>query len=137
MSAVPPVAGFGAAAEPGFAPHGLRIARQGRRRAAGSPLGSQGPQCRELSAEFGAAGSGKAIQEICDAEDCTHAEKAIDAAARAYGARTGVEITAFWRCIKQGWNAPCLPGAHRQNRVVLQVLVSAAFDHADDGCQAI
>ncbi|MFJ8753936.1 AAA family ATPase [Streptomyces sp. NPDC102441] len=43
----------------------------------------------------------------------------------------------FWRYIKQGWIAPYLPEAHRQNQVVLQVLVSAAFGYADGGYQVI
>ncbi|MFI9629365.1 AAA family ATPase [Streptomyces sp. NPDC052042] len=43
----------------------------------------------------------------------------------------------FWRYIKQGWVAPYLPEAHKQNQVVLQVLVSAAFGYAEGGYQVI
>ncbi|MEU9395467.1 AAA family ATPase [Streptomyces sp. NPDC048324] len=43
----------------------------------------------------------------------------------------------FWHYIKQGWIAPYLPEAHRQNQVVLRALVSAAFGYADGGYQVI
>lgn len=43
----------------------------------------------------------------------------------------------FWHYIKRGWIAPYLPEAHRQNEVVLQVLVSAAFGYAAGGYQVI
>ena len=43
----------------------------------------------------------------------------------------------FWHYIKQGWIAPYLPEAHEQNRIVLQVLVSAAFGYARGGYQVI
>jgi predicted kinase len=43
----------------------------------------------------------------------------------------------FWRYIKQGWIPPYLPEAHRQNQVVLHVLVSAAFGYASGGYQVV
>ncbi|MGW3141254.1 AAA family ATPase [Streptomyces sp. NPDC001139] len=43
----------------------------------------------------------------------------------------------FWHYIKQGWIAPYLPEAHRQNEVVLRALVSASFGYADGGYQVI
>ncbi|MEU6011844.1 AAA family ATPase [Streptomyces sp. NPDC047453] len=43
----------------------------------------------------------------------------------------------FWHYIKQGWIAPYLPEAHQQNKVVLQVLVSAAFGYASGGYQVV
>lgn len=43
----------------------------------------------------------------------------------------------FWRCIRRGRVVPYLPEAHQQNRVVLQVLASAAFGYADGGYQVI
>ncbi|MER8188305.1 AAA family ATPase [Kitasatospora sp. NPDC094015] len=43
----------------------------------------------------------------------------------------------FWRYIKQGWIPPYLPEAHRQNQVVLQVLVSAAFGYASGGYHVV
>ncbi|WP_331737155.1 AAA family ATPase (plasmid) [Streptomyces sp. NBC_00984] len=43
----------------------------------------------------------------------------------------------FWRYIKQGWIPPYLPEAHRQNQVVLQVLVSAAFGYAGGGYHVV
>ena len=43
----------------------------------------------------------------------------------------------FWHSIKQGWIAPYLPEADRQNRVVLRVLASAAFGYAGGGYQVI
>ncbi|MYU25602.1 AAA family ATPase [Streptomyces sp. SID8352] len=43
----------------------------------------------------------------------------------------------FWHFIKRGRIAPYLPGAHRQNEVVLGVLVSAAFGYAAGGYQVI
>ncbi|MFD7919783.1 AAA family ATPase [Streptomyces sp. NPDC059740] len=43
----------------------------------------------------------------------------------------------FWRYIKRGWIAPYLPEAHEQNRVVVQVLVAAAFGYAQGGYQVI
>ncbi|WP_380282532.1 AAA family ATPase [Kitasatospora purpeofusca] len=43
----------------------------------------------------------------------------------------------FWHYIKQGRIAPYLPEAHQQNKVVLQVLVSAAFGYASGGYQVV
>ena len=39
----------------------------------------------------------------------------------------------FWHFIKTGWVAPYLPGAHEQNRVVIDVLAGAAFGYAAGG----
>jgi hypothetical protein len=43
----------------------------------------------------------------------------------------------FWRSIKQGWIPPYLPEAHRQNQVVMRVLVSAAFGYAAGGYHVV
>ncbi|MGW4349067.1 AAA family ATPase [Streptomyces sp. NPDC004690] len=43
----------------------------------------------------------------------------------------------FWHFIKRGRIAPYLPEAHRQNQVVLRVLVSAAFGYAGGGYQVV
>lgn len=43
----------------------------------------------------------------------------------------------FWRYIKQGGIPPYLPEAHRQNQVVLHVLVSAAFGYASGGYHVV
>ncbi|MGV9268200.1 AAA family ATPase [Kitasatospora sp. NPDC003701] len=43
----------------------------------------------------------------------------------------------FWSFIKQGAIPPYLPEAHRQNQVVLRVLVSAAFGYAGGGYQVV
>jgi adenylate kinase family enzyme len=43
----------------------------------------------------------------------------------------------FWHYIKQGRIAPYLPEAHRQNEVVLDVLVAAAFGYARGGFQVV
>ncbi|MEV7128899.1 AAA family ATPase [Streptomyces sp. NPDC093260] len=43
----------------------------------------------------------------------------------------------FWHFIKRGRIAPYLPEAHRQNQVVLRVLVSAAFGYADGGYHVV
>ncbi|MFF3625645.1 AAA family ATPase [Streptomyces sp. NPDC002467] len=43
----------------------------------------------------------------------------------------------FWSYIKQGVIPPYLPEAHRQNQVVLEVLVSAAFGYARGGYQVV
>lgn len=47
----------------------------------------QGPQCHERASEVRAAGRDEGMQEIYNAEDREHAEKAIEAFARAYGAK--------------------------------------------------
>ncbi|MEU4506736.1 transposase [Streptomyces sp. NPDC024089] len=104
-------------------------------------------------------GAKKALQKICNAEDRDHAEKAVKDFGRAYSAKwpNAVKKIAgdvdellafydfpaehwghlhsdnFWRYIKQGWIPPYLPEAHRQNQVILQVLVSAAFGYASAG----
>ncbi|MFE2408351.1 AAA family ATPase [Kitasatospora sp. NPDC059408] len=43
----------------------------------------------------------------------------------------------FWRCIKQGRLPAYLPEAHRQNQVVLEVLVAAAFGYAAGGYHVV
>lgn len=43
----------------------------------------------------------------------------------------------FWHVIKQGFVPPYLPEAHRQNQVVLEVLVGAAFGYARGGYQVV
>ncbi|MEV7027862.1 AAA family ATPase [Kitasatospora sp. NPDC093558] len=43
----------------------------------------------------------------------------------------------FWRYIKQGRLPPYLPEAHRQNQVVLDVLVAAAFGYAAGGYHVV
>lgn len=43
----------------------------------------------------------------------------------------------FWGFIRQGWVAPYLPEAHRQNEVVINVLAHAAFGYAAGGYQVI
>ena len=43
----------------------------------------------------------------------------------------------FWHYIKRGWIPPYLPGSHRQNEVVINVLATAAFGYASAGYQVI
>ncbi|MEU8513863.1 zeta toxin family protein [Kitasatospora sp. NPDC048722] len=43
----------------------------------------------------------------------------------------------FWHYIKQGRLPPHLPEAHRQNQVVLEVLVAAAFGYAAGGYHVV
>src|SRR5689334_1125692 len=43
----------------------------------------------------------------------------------------------FWHYIRQGWIAPYLPEAHRQNQVVINVVVQAAFGFAQGGYHVI
>lgn len=43
----------------------------------------------------------------------------------------------FWRYIRQGWLAPYRPEAHRQNEVVVDVVVQAAFGYASGGYQVV
>ncbi|RKT57419.1 AAA family ATPase [Saccharothrix australiensis] len=43
----------------------------------------------------------------------------------------------FYRYIKQGWLAPYLPEAHRQNEVVIDVVAQAAFGYAAGGYQVV
>jgi adenylate kinase family enzyme len=43
----------------------------------------------------------------------------------------------FWRYIRQGRIAPYLPDAHRQNQVVIEALVQAAFAYAAGGYHVI
>jgi AAA domain-containing protein len=43
----------------------------------------------------------------------------------------------FWHNIRQGGIAPYLPAAHRQNQVVIDVVVQAAYGYARGGYQVI
>jgi len=43
----------------------------------------------------------------------------------------------FWRVIRQGRIAPYLPQAHRQNKIVIDVLAHATFGYAAGGYQVI
>lgn len=58
-----------------------------RGRSAPKVLGPQVPQRHELPAQVRAARATKAMQEIYNAEDRTHAEKAIEGFAKTYGAK--------------------------------------------------
>lgn len=53
------------------------------------------------------------------------------------GTRLGVHLHTddFWHFIRQGWIAPYLPQAHRQNEVVIDVVAGAAFGYAAGGYQ--
>ncbi len=53
------------------------------------------------------------------------------------GTRLGVHLHTddFWHFIRQGWIAPYLPQAHRQNEVVIGVIAGAAFGYAAGGYQ--
>lgn len=43
----------------------------------------------------------------------------------------------FYACIRQGWIAPYLPRADRQNQIVIDVVAQAAFGYASGGYQVI
>jgi hypothetical protein len=43
----------------------------------------------------------------------------------------------FWHFIRQGWIAPYLPEAHRQNEIVIDVLAHATFGYAAGGYQVV